>query len=429
MAGSVLEKKKCVLLLGASQDQLFIIRSAHEMGLETAVIDGNREAPGLAMATYSAPVDFSNTDAVVDYVNGLKKNGVDVCGVCVMGSDVPDIVARIAERFDWAGPSIQTGRWATDKYEMKCRFAEKGIAIPNFALVRSAEDISSLWDKWNCQNVIIKPTDRAGSRGVRLLSRNDDLHQAYEYSRSLSKKGGVILEEYLPGLQISTESIFTEIHAMTPGFADRVYEGMDVFWPQIMENGGWVPSILSEREKESVSDLVERAARALGITRGVAKGDVVIHPEKGPMMIEMAARLSGGDFSESLVPLGIGVNYVKAALKIAMGEEPDWDEMRPKWNKAVANRYFFLPSGRLEEIDGIERVKAMPSVKKFSLFYNQGDAIPEINHHGQRVGVAVVVDNNRDRVQSHIDEIYGTLRFKVNGRWMSPAPESKVFWG
>jgi len=82
----------------------------------------------------------------------------------------------------------------------------------------------------------------------------------------------------------------------------------------------------------------------LGISKGVAKGDVVISPSKGPMIIEMAARLSGGDFSESLVPLGSGVNYIESVIKIAMGAIPNWKKLKEKFYKSVANRYFFLPT-------------------------------------------------------------------------------------
>ncbi len=43
MAKTFFKKKiKCVLLLGASKDQIFIINTAHKMGLETAVIDAKK---------------------------------------------------------------------------------------------------------------------------------------------------------------------------------------------------------------------------------------------------------------------------------------------------------------------------------------------------------------------------------------------------
>ena len=110
MGGIILKSKKCILLLGGSTDQLFIIKSAHELGLETVVIDGNSDAPGLSLGTYSAPIDFSNIPAVIEYVHKLKKQGINVCGVTVMGSDVPHIVAAIAKAFSWVGPSTETGK-------------------------------------------------------------------------------------------------------------------------------------------------------------------------------------------------------------------------------------------------------------------------------------------------------------------------------
>lgn len=415
-------QKKCVLLLGASIDQLFIIKTAHEMGLKTAVLDANADAPGLKLATYSSPINFSDLPKVFEFVNSLRDTGVNVCGVSTMGSDVPHLVARIAKEFGWSGPSVETGRIATDKHEMKLRFLEKGVPIPKFSLVRSGNEIINLRRLWQCSKVIIKPTDRAGSRGVRLIEREIDAETAFQHAFANSLKGQVQLEEYIDGLQISTESILTKDCCVTPGFADRVYENMQAFWPQIMENGGWVPSILNDEMKYKVNDLVEKSARSLGIVDGVAKGDVVIHPERGPMMIEMAARLSGGDFCESLVPIGAGVNYVEAVLRIAVGETVDFGKLKPKKNLAVANRYFFPPSGRLEEISGVEDVEKMPEVNKLKFFYKAGDYIPAIQNHGQRAGVVIVASPTREETQGLIDDIYNRIKFKINGTYYSGNP-------
>lgn len=424
MAENILinQSKKCVLLLGASVDQLFIIKTAHEMGLETAVLDGNPDSPGLKIATYAAPIDFSDIPAVIEFVKSLKKNNVNVCGVSTMGSDVPHIVARIAREFGWSGPSLETGRIATDKYAMKLRYRECGVPIPNFALVNSGSEAINLWRRWGCARIIIKPTDRAGSRGVRLIEKEIDAEVAYQHARANTKKGQVQIEEYVEGLQISTESIVVDGRCVTPGFADRVYEGMQAFWPQIMENGGWVPSILIDEEKQKVNDLVDKSAQALGIVNGVSKGDVVIHPQRGPMMIEMAARLSGGDFCESLVPLGDGINYVEAVLRIAIGEPVDFEKLKPTKNLAVSNRYFFPPPGQLEEIKGLEQVQAMPEVTKLKFFYKVGDRIPVIQNHGQRAGVVIVVSPTRESTQTLVNKIYAIIQFKINGQYYSGDP-------
>ncbi len=232
--------------------------------------------------------------------------------------------------------------------------------------------------------------------------------QAYRYALSYSNSGEVISEEFIEGPQISTESILFNGGSCTPGFADRVYDGMQSFWPQIMENGGWMPSALSQPQRKQAEDLVVRASLALGITDGVTKGDVVM-TEEGPKIIEIAARLSGGDFCESLVPLSIGVNYVEAAIRIAIGEAPDIDALKPKFQQTVVNRYFFPRPGRLVRMEGVEDVLKQDWVKKLQFWYKVGDMVPPVKSHVDRFGVFVAVGDSRQQVDHRADWVYRTI--------------------
>jgi biotin carboxylase len=216
-------------------------------------------------------------------------------------------------------------------------------------------------------------------------------------------------EDYLAGPQISTETVMVRGRGVTPGFVDRNYEHLERFSPHVIENGGWLPSRLDDSARTQVEDLVEAASLALGVTDGVTKGDVVMTPD-GPKMIEMAARLSGGDFSESLVPLGTGVNYVKTAIEIALGDAPDLDALRPTRRWAVANRYFFPDAGLLEEIEGVDEVRARDWVEKLEFWYRPGDPVPEPVSHAHRFGVFVVVAPNRDELERRIDWVYNTIQ-------------------
>ena len=256
--------------------------------------------------------------------------------------------------------------------------------------------------------LVLKPVDRSGARGVFRLTEGCDLDALYDVSCKLAYSGKVMVEEYLVGLHISTETIMWRRRGYTIGFADRNYEMLEHYAPNIIENGGTVPTGLAPAKRAMVETLVEQAALALGITDGVAKGDVVLTTE-GPKMIEMAARLSGGDFSESLIPLGCGVNIVEAALNIAIGEEPDLLKLQPRFNKAVVNRYFFPDPGKLVRIEGVELVENKPWVKKLEFWYKPGDMVPEIKSHSDRFGVFVVTGNNVEEVNSRAAWIYGNI--------------------
>ncbi len=418
----MIDRLPTLLVLGGSLDQLFMIRTAREMGLRTACLDGNPQAPGLDLADVSAPLDFSDLDKVFRWIDGQAEN---FQGVSTMGSDVPHLLAAIGSRYGWTVPTAETGRLATDKLAMKECFLQKGVPVPRFSGVANCEDVRRCWEQWGCQRVIIKPVDRAGSRGVLLLTEDSQVEAAVKHAGSQGLSGRMILEEFVSGDQISTETVIAQGRSETPGFADRLYEGMEVFHPQIMENGGWLPAQCQGSVLETaVIDLVERAAAALGVKEGVAKGDVVVCPQRGPMMIEMAARLSGGDFSEGLVPLSTGVNYVRAVIAIALGKEPDWKSLQPKFNRVVANRYFFPPPGILEEVDLATDFLDRSEVIKVVLTYQPGDRIPIIRSHGDRAGVMVIVGESRDQVQYLVDLGYQKVRFKIDGRWVSGEPRS-----
>lgn len=405
------ETNGTLLVLGASTDQIFMIETARAMGLRVVAIDMNPESKGFECADESAVVSTRDIKGIRKLVDDLRAQGHSIRGVTTMGSDIPDIIAEISDYLGTPGPSRQTARLATDKYLMKVRFAECGIPIPWFELVESLDELVAIANRRGFP-FVLKPIDRSGSRGVFLVEESADLEDLFRRSFEYSRVGRCLVEEYLTGPQISTETVLSKGKGVTPGFADRNYELLEQFRPQFMENGGWVPSQVSHDERRAVEDLVVRASLALGVTDGVTKGDVVMTPE-GPKMIELAARLSGGDFCESLVPLGTGVNYVKAAIQLAIGEAPRFADLVPTRDRCVANRYFFAESGLLSGIEGADEVRSQPFIAKFELWYEVGDAIPPTTSHAERFGVFVVVGDDREQVQARVDWVYETLRISV----------------
>ncbi|MCA9504708.1 MAG: ATP-grasp domain-containing protein [Spirochaetaceae bacterium] len=401
-----------LLVLGASADQLFMIETARAMGLHVVAIDRNPDSPGFARANESAVVSTRDVPALVELADSLRAKGHRLLGVTTMGSDIPDVVAALAAHLGTPGPSTESARLATDKYAMKCRFRERGIPIPWFERIERAAELHAAVAARGLP-LVLKPLDSSGSRGVFLLEPGCDLDALFARSIAYSRIGACLVEEYLPGPQISTETVLWRGRGVTPGFADRNYELLDRFRPQFMENGGWVPSTLDTAERQAVEDLVVRASLALDITDGVTKGDVVMTDE-GPKMIELAARLSGGDFCESLVPLGTGVNYVEAAIRIAIGDTPDLDALTPRFERCVANRYFFVEPGRLRRIGGAESLRGEPWLAKLAFWYAAGDTIPPTRSHAERFGVFVVVGRNRDEVQARIDEVYRRVEIVVD---------------
>ena len=68
-----------------------------------------------------------------------------------------------------------------------------------------------------------------------------------------------MIEKYIEGPQLSTESIIINGKCYTIGFSDRNYEYLNKFSPYIIENGGDLPSALPSQiqdNKGNASDTV-----------------------------------------------------------------------------------------------------------------------------------------------------------------------------
>jgi biotin carboxylase len=378
---------RTLLVVSGGVEALPGIEIAKSMGLHVAVSDMNPDAPGFALADDHLIASTYDVEATVTAARTYHEQVRPLDGVICIASDVPLTVASVAAALELPGIPMESARLATDKLAMKERFAADGVSIPWFSPVSSAAHLRELVAVQG-QPLVIKPVDSRGSRGVLRLLPDTDLNWAYATARDHSPTGRVMLERFLPGPQVSTESLMIEGVAYTPGFSDRNYEHLERYAPHIIENGGQLPSHLDNATQQAVRDLVQQAALSMGIRNGVVKGDIVVTDGK-PHVIELAARLSGGYFCTHEIPLNTGVDLVGAAIRQALGEPVDPEELTPKWSRPVAQRYLFPSPGVVRAVEGAERFADQPDVAYLEIRAKVGDRIGLVDSHPARAGVVI----------------------------------------
>jgi len=222
-----------------------------------------------------------------------------------------------------------------------------------------------------------------------------ELQWAYELSLEHSPSGQLIVERYLEGPQLSTESLIIDGTAHTIGLSDRNYDRMAQFAPFVVEDGGDLPSRLPDHILAEAHGVVEDAARSLGVTDGVVKGDIVIHREKASV-IEIAPRLSGGHFCTVEIPFSTGVDFVGNAIRIALGETVAPEDIVPRHQKHLCQRYLFPKPGLVTRISGADKVASRPEMVFCEIRVVPGDTIGPIENHPGRAGVVMTTGNSRD---------------------------------
>lgn len=395
---------KNLLIIGAGIEACEGIKIAKAMGLGLIIADGDPSAPGFAMADHCIHASTYDGETIAAEAMRLNQTGVLISGVIAMCADVPMSVAKVANVLGLPGLSLQSAYWVADKLAMKEQLQKSGIPIPRFAAVRDDEDLFLMAEQVGFP-LVIKPVDSRGARGVQLLEHHEQLLSAYELAKHESPTERVMIEEYLPGPQFSTETLVDDGRCYTLGFADRNYEWLEQTKPFMIENGGDSPTNQSAVVKGNVVATVEKAALALGICSGVAKGDMVYTPD-GAKVIEIAGRLSGGYFSTTQIPLATGVNFVEQAIKLALGEHLDVVDVTPTRELGVAIRYLDLPAGIISAISGIELATSAPGVALLSIFAKPGQRIAPLANHTQRGGFVICTGSNK---QQAIDRALSAL--------------------
>jgi len=386
-------KNKHLLIIGAGVEACEGIKIAKSMGLKLIIVDGNPNAPGLEMADWRIIESTYHGQGILSKTQALINMGVSVDGVIAMCADVPLSVATVSNALGLAGLSLESAFLVSDKLAMKVKLQSEGIPIPRFADV---SDKSILTEQASAIGfpLIIKPVDSRGARGVQLIDMASELDSAWELAAKESPTSRVMLEEYLEGPQFSTETLVDRGHYYTLGFADRNYEWLPRTKPFIIENGGDAPTGVNANIKAEVIATVERAAEALGINQGVAKGDMV-YTDQGAKVIEIAGRLSGGFFSTVQIPLATGVNFIEKAIKLALGEQLSDEDVSIKQQRAVAIRYLDLPSGKVIHIEGVSDASSEPGIEMLKIFIEPGSIIYPLAYHTQRTGFAIATADDK----------------------------------
>lgn len=403
-------KWNTLLIIGAGMEQVKAYHAAREMGLFVAGTDIDPDAPAFEHADFRILASTRDPEGTVRAVKRFAESH-PVHGVMTIANDVPLTVARVAEELGLPGIPVEAARLASDKLAMKERFLRKGVAIPEFTEIKRPADIKKAAREWGWP-VVVKPVDGRGARGVLRVTKKTDPEWAFTEALAHSDRGAVMAEEYVEGMQVSTESVMWRGRCHTPAFSERNYEYLEKYSPYIIENGGTMPAPLNSAEQEAVNNLIERAALAMGIKEGTVKGDIVMGPD-GPVIIELAARLSGGYYATDQIPLATGVDLVKVAVKLALGAAPDPAEFSPRFDRGAAIRFFFPPEGRVKGVAGAEEIESMPGVSLAKVYRKAGDVQPPITSHPDRGGFVLAGGVDREEAEARAEEAVRSVVFDV----------------
>ena len=301
--------KKKLAIIGASYLQLPLVLKAKEMGLETYCFAWEDGAVCKDECDHFYPISIIDKDAILEV---CRREKVDA--VTTIASDVAVLTVNyVAANLGLIGNDDRYSLMATNKYLMRQRFSECGVPSPKFCLSDGSvpEEVSSY-----SYPLIVKPTDRSGSRGVEKVSAPEELLPAIERACGESFQKKAIVEEFVSGREISVESISFKGKHHVLQITDKVTTGSPFF----VELEHHQPSSLPGEVKDRVKGIVLRALDALHIEYGASHAELKITEDNDIRVIEIGARMGGDFIGSDLVKLSTGYDFLRGVIEVAFGE-------------------------------------------------------------------------------------------------------------
>ena len=310
-----------ILVLGAGLMQKPAILSAKEAGFTVHVIDADDKAVSIPYADTFRKIDLKDKDGILAYAKELQSGEGGLAAVFTAGTDFSASVSYVCEKLGLSAHSYQAAVNASVKTVMRQCFEDAKVPSPAFVRVGADDVKDGLLETVLVKMtfpLVVKPVDNMGARGCRMVRNKTDFLPAVEVAVKCSRTGYAIVEEYMEGPEFSIDALVYNGTFTVTGFAIRHIK----YPPYFIEVGHTMPAALDKKMHDELISVFALGAKALGLSCGAAKADIK-YTNKGPMIGEIAGRLSGGYMSGWTYPYASDLNLTKQGILIAAGQEPE----------------------------------------------------------------------------------------------------------
>ena len=361
------------LVLCGGLPQIALIEELKKHDITVLLADMNPNVKARPFADKFFPVSVLDPDAV--RALAVEENVDFLITVCA--DQVVQVVANIAEELGlpWY-IDAETAENVSKKSFMKKIFWENGIPTTKFVVLEQfdAQQCAAL-----SYPLIVKPVDAYSSRGVARVENEQELRRAFEVAAGISRSGGVIVEEFAQGDEISVD-VYVEngkAHVLCLTNIDKIGED-----GKFVINRSRVPADVSEDIAVKIADAAQKIADAFGLKDSPMLIQLISDGKK-ISVVEFCAR-TGGGIKFMMIKKVSGFDVVKAVVDLTLGEKPHVGEIR-KAERITVNEFVYCRPGVLDHVEGFEELLAEGTISSYSTFKEPGAVFGEIRGSGDRV--------------------------------------------
>ena len=373
------------LVVAGGVPQVELIKQLKNRGISTILVDGSPNAVARPYADIFYHVDIFDISAVKEIA---EKEKVDFL-LTVCADQVLLVVAEVSEMLGLpCYIDHKTAQDVSDKIRMKKIFKEIGIPTTDYVETDHLDlnAISHLR-----YPLVVKPVDAYSSKGVRKVQNPDELQQYYTEAKEISRSGGVIVEEFFQGDEISVDAFVVNGKAkiLTVSNSEKVKD-KDRF---VIFRGRY-PVSASGQVLKKIHDIAQKIADGFGLVNSPLLIQL-LNNGNDVSVLEFCAR-TGGNMKWLLIKYSSGVDVITATIDITLGKEPDL-ELKDTGNKIVVDDFIYCYPGVFDHFEGFDEMVDRGLINEFHPVRIKGTKMQGVNSSSDRIaGMNIVADSIED---------------------------------
>ena len=380
------------LIIAGGLPQIELIRQLKERGIETVLADGSPKAIAAPYADRFYVTQIFDIEAVRELA---VKEQVDFL-ITVCADQVLLVVAQVAEMLGLpCYIDYNTAQDVSDKLRMKRIFAENGIPTSRYAETAGLDDPAIETLRYP---LVVKPVDAYSSRGVRKAENRTELETYYREAQQISRSGGVIVEEFFTGEEISVDAFVVNGKAkiLCVSNSEKIPdEGRFViFRGRYPASAGVNPEILRQ-----IGEICQRIADAFGLVNAPLLVQLLSNGRE-VSVLEFCAR-TGGNMKYLLIKYSCGVDVIAATIDLFLGKTPDV-ETRDTGNRIVVNDFIYCRPGVFDHLEGFDEMQAQGLINEYHAVRAPGFEARGVTSSSDRVaGMNIVAQSVEEFNRKH----------------------------
>ncbi|MGH7549029.1 MAG: ATP-grasp domain-containing protein [Gemmatimonadales bacterium] len=352
------------------------MEAARRRGVELTIASERPSTFEQAQPERLLTLDFANPELAAEQAARFAQQH-PIAGVVGVDDDTAVVAAAIAERLRLRGNPLPAALAARDKHLQRMTLAEKGVPVPRFELRSVGEDVTDLAThaRYPC---VVKPLRLSASRGVIRADDPPGFRAAFARLRSILEQpdlahcGGwalsVLIEDFISGPEVALEGLVTGGRLQVLALFDKP-DPLD--GPFFEETIYTTPSRLPQRAQAAIAGCAQAAVTALDLREGPIHAELRYN-ERGPWLIELAARSIGGRCSGALQFRG-GASLEDVIVGHALGMSlPSLERER----QAAGVMMIPVPgAGVLREVQGVAAARALALIDDVVITAHPGQTL------------------------------------------------------